>query len=144
MNLHRPAWYALVCNHTVHFRLYIIRSFGTESTRDTIIIVKESRHKQFRMALWMCTCLQSNPFARHINIYHIHSIKHHSWLVIALELSPHLQMCWMKQSLLSKTRRLPYYGNTAEKRQEDYSISVAYNCQATTVVFLSFFSSKFL
>ena len=49
MNLHRPAWYALVCNHTVHFRLYIIRSFGTESTRDTIIIVKESMRKQ-----WAC------------------------------------------------------------------------------------------
>ena len=40
MNLHRPAWYVLVCNHTVHFRLYIIHSFGTESTHDTIIIVK--------------------------------------------------------------------------------------------------------
>ena len=40
MNLHRPAWYALVCNHTVHFRLYIILSFGTKLTHDTITILK--------------------------------------------------------------------------------------------------------
>ena len=49
MNLHRPAWYSLVCIHTVHFRLYmyVIRSFGTEGTHDNIIIVKESRHKHW-------------------------------------------------------------------------------------------------
>jgi len=26
--------------------------------------------------------------------YHIHSIRRRSWLVAALELSPHLWMCW--------------------------------------------------